>query len=74
MPFPPTRDLPGPRIEPVSPVSPALAGRFFTTEQPGKPAVFIAGARHGEWAAQNQIPDGFQGEGFKSSVTGSAAE
>lgn len=22
----------------------------------------------GEWAAQNQIPDGFQGEGFKSSV------
>ena len=28
------RDLPGPGIKPVSP---ALAGRFFTTEPPGKP-------------------------------------
>ena len=28
-------DLPGSAIEPVSP---ALAGRFFTTEPPGKPA------------------------------------
>ena len=27
-------DLPDPEIEPVSP---ALAGRFFTTEPPGKP-------------------------------------
>ena len=37
LPFPPPRDLPDPRIEPTSPVSPALAGRFFTTEPPGKP-------------------------------------
>jgi len=29
-------DLPNPGIEPMSPVSPALAGRFFTTEPPGK--------------------------------------
>ena len=28
-------DLPNPGIEPASPVSPALAGRFFTTEPPG---------------------------------------
>ena len=28
--------LPDPGIEPVSPVSPALAGRYFTTEPPGK--------------------------------------
>ena len=28
---PPPGDLLNPRIEPVSPVSPALAGRFFTT-------------------------------------------
>ena len=28
------RDLPGPGIEPMSP---ALAGRFFTTDPPGKP-------------------------------------
>ena len=37
LPFPPPRDLPDPRIEPTSPVSPVMAGRFFTTEPPGKP-------------------------------------
>ena len=31
------RNLPDPRIKPVSPVSPTLAGRLFTTELPGKP-------------------------------------
>ena len=31
-------DLPNPEIEPSSPVSPALAGRFFTTEPSGKPS------------------------------------
>ena len=31
-------DLPGPGIESVSP---ALAGRFFTTEPPGKPNAFL---------------------------------
>ena len=30
-------NLPDPGIEPVSPVSLALAGGFFTTEPPGKP-------------------------------------
>ena len=34
LPFPFPGDLPGPGIEPTSPV---LVGRFFTTEQPGKP-------------------------------------
>ena len=34
-------DLPSPGIEPLSPVSPALAGRFFTTEPPGKPKMTI---------------------------------
>ena len=29
-------DLPDSEMEPTSPVSPALAGRFFTTEPPGK--------------------------------------
>ena len=33
----PPGDLPHPGIEPASPKSPALAGRFFTTEPPGKP-------------------------------------
>ena len=35
LPFP--RDLHDPGIEPVSPASPALAGRFFTIGPPGKP-------------------------------------
>ena len=37
LPFPPPGDLPNPVIKPMSPVSPALAGTFFTTEPPGKP-------------------------------------
>ena len=36
MPFPTLGDLADPRIEPASLVSPTLAGRFFTTEPPGK--------------------------------------
>ena len=36
LPFPSPRDLPKPGIEPASP---ALAGRFFTTESAGKPVV-----------------------------------
>ena len=32
LPFPPPGGLPDPGIEPASPVSPALAGGFFTTE------------------------------------------
>ena len=35
LPFPSPGDLSHPGIEPVSP---ALAGRFFTTEPPGKPS------------------------------------
>ena len=34
LPFPSPGDLPDPRIKPPSP---ALAGRFFTAEPPGKP-------------------------------------
>ena len=37
LPFPPPGDLPDPETEPESPATPALAGGFFTTEQPGKP-------------------------------------
>ena len=36
LPFPPLGDLPDPGIKPMSLVSPALAGRFFTTKPPGK--------------------------------------
>ena len=41
LPYPPPGDLPNPGIKPVSSVSPALAGRFFTTEPPGKPHVYL---------------------------------
>ena len=37
--FPLPGDLPTPGIKSMSPVSPALAGRLFTTEPPGKPFV-----------------------------------
>ena len=37
LPFPPSGDLPDPVIEFASPVTPALAGRLFTTEPPWKP-------------------------------------
>jgi len=36
LPFPSPEDLPNPEKEPMSLVSPALAGRFFTTKPPGK--------------------------------------
>ena len=39
---PPPGDLPNPGIKPVSPASPALAGRFFTTEPPGKPQKLLS--------------------------------
>ena len=37
LPCPPPGDLCSPGIEPASLVSPALAGRFFTSELPGAP-------------------------------------
>ena len=36
LPFPPPGDLPDPGMEPMSPMSPALADGFFTTAPPGK--------------------------------------
>ena len=43
LPFPSSGDLPNPVIEPESPVSPALAGGFFTTAPPGKPLESLRG-------------------------------
>ena len=37
LPCPPPRELPNPGIELEPPMSPALAGGFFTTEPPRKP-------------------------------------
>ena len=36
LPFPSLGDLPHPGMEPTSPLSPVLAGRFFTTELSAK--------------------------------------
>ena len=41
LPFPIPGDLPYSGIEPATPVSPALAGRFFTTEPCGKPHAYL---------------------------------
>ena len=38
--FPPPGYLPDPGIEPMSPVSPALEGRFFITVLPGDPRAY----------------------------------
>ena len=43
LPFPPPGALPDPGIEPATPVSPASAGGFFTTEPPGKPRIKLNG-------------------------------
>ena len=37
LPFPPPGDLPDPGMELTSPASPALAGKFFTSEPSGQP-------------------------------------
>ena len=44
LPFLSARTLPKPVIEPVTPLSPALAGRFFAAESPGKPEGFLVAA------------------------------
>jgi len=48
LPFPPPEDLPDPGIEPTSPVSPALAGGFFTPESLGKPPSLLPVINTGE--------------------------
>ena len=50
-PFPIPGDLPNPGTEPVSLVSPALPGRFFTTEPQGKPTPSL-----GDFKNQHQQP------------------
>ena len=55
LPCPSPEDLPYTGIEPGSPVSPALAAGFFTTEPPGKPALLMGfpGGSDGEDPASN---------------------
>ena len=46
------RDLPNPGIEPASPVSPAVAGRFFNTESPQKPSTLYRWGLISCWVAK----------------------
>ena len=65
-PFHSSEDLPKLGIEPESPVSPALAGRYFTIEPPGKPMDQVVNTKgfgfkpfcqHPlNWAAWKRIP------------------
>ena len=48
LPFPPPGDLPNAGMEPVSLASPSLAGRFYTSELPGKP---ISSSHFQKWHA-----------------------
>ena len=53
LPFPPPGDLPDPGIEPRSP---AVAGRFFTTEPPGKPMFLYAFCEYYVSSLSGRIP------------------
>ena len=60
LPFPPPGDCPNPGIEPTATETPALAGRFFTTEPPGKPYLKIQmgkqmGIRAMGWRSSQQV-------------------
>ena len=55
LPFPSPGDLPNPGIEPTSPASPALVGRFFTTEPPGKQP-----GEEANWCLKTKIEDSAQ--------------
>ena len=46
LPFPPPGALPDPGVEPMSPVSPALAGEFFTTHATGTTASLNSNGKH----------------------------
>ena len=52
-PFPTAGDLPDPGIKPVSPVSPALAGRVFATVSPGNPGILCS---NGPESASRSLP------------------
>jgi len=52
LPFPPPRDLPDPGIELKSLVSPAMAGRFFTTAPLVKP-------KHKDWSSYSILGGGY---------------
>ena len=57
MPFPSPGDLPNPGTELTSP---ALAGRFFTTEPPGKPRHLVPGISIAGSSLKHSLPSTYQ--------------
>ena len=57
LPCPPPGDLPDPGIKPISLLSPALTGRFFTTALPGKWSGFQHMKLPGIYSAHSTCPD-----------------
>ena len=55
LPFPTSGDLPDPEIEPMSLVSPALAGGFWTTEPPVGSPYASASQRKGDLVACTHV-------------------
>ena len=55
LPFPPSGGLPDPGIEPRSPVTPSLAGGFFSTVPPGSPHLFLLWCISSVWKALPKI-------------------
>ena len=70
LPFPSPGDLPDPGTKPKSPLSSALAGRFFTTEPSGKSAaatttLLMEAEKLTAWSV-NQHVDAMPGSGFST--------
>ena len=60
MTFLPPGDLPDPRIEPGSPVSPASAGEYFSTEPSEKPVVGIREASSDKQPLRDGVGERFR--------------
>ena len=63
LPFPLPGALPTSGIEPMSPVSPALVGRFFTTTPPEKPIAAYTEPRSMAYGVNPTHPTAAQGQG-----------
>ena len=69
LPCPPPRDLPDPGIKPASLISPALAGRLFTTSHLGSPNQLYFNKINFKNNKEKELPRGTQGPGWSSSHT-----
>ena len=68
----PPGDLPNPGIQPRSPESPALQGRFLTAETPGNPIFLITWARKHDSFQPLQMKPRAEGKGLCAEFAGVA--